>query len=85
MTQITLGGALDSREPVCSDIAGTAERELGSFFAAVKQLFGPEEAELAARDWLDELQEISHFPAATRNWRQLTINAAKRLALRVNH
>ncbi len=31
-----------------------AERELSSFMAAVKELYGPEEASLSANDWLDE-------------------------------
>jgi hypothetical protein len=33
-----------------------AERELGAFFQVVFQLHGPEEAEISAQDWLDELE-----------------------------
>ena len=32
-----------------------AERELGAFISAVTELFGTEQARLAAEDWLDEL------------------------------
>ena len=31
-----------------------AERELFSFIAAVTELYGPEQAKLAASDWLDQ-------------------------------
>jgi hypothetical protein len=85
MNQTAFGERSENYKPVCSDVTSTAERELGSFFTAVKQLYGPEQAEIAASDWLQELQAMSDFAGATPNWRQLTINAAKRLALRVNH
>jgi hypothetical protein len=41
-----------------------AERELSAFFNTVTQLFGLEQAELSAEDWLQELSEIdgsAHF------------------------
>jgi len=31
-----------------------AERELSSFIAAVTELYGPEQARLSEKDWLDE-------------------------------
>jgi hypothetical protein len=61
-----------------------AERELSSFFTAVTELFGSEQAEASAEDWLCELLAGNHFPASTREWRALTISAAARLARRVN-
>lgn len=85
MTPIACCGEWNSQKPVGSDLAKTAERELASFFTAVQQLFGAEEAQLAAGDWLEELEATRHFAAAAPDWRQLTINAAKRLVLRVNH
>ena len=62
-----------------------AERELSSFVAAVTELYGPQQAELAARDWLDESDLIDSPPRSEeRDWRSVTIAAAARLANRVN-
>ena len=62
-----------------------AERELSSFIGAVMKSFGPEEAKLAAQDWLDE-SELMDWPPRSedRNWRAVTIAASARLASRVN-
>ncbi|HTT19744.1 MAG TPA: hypothetical protein VMG82_12390 [Candidatus Sulfotelmatobacter sp.] len=38
----------------CADLMTMAERELSAFFRAVTQLFGSEQAELSAKDWLQE-------------------------------
>jgi hypothetical protein len=62
----------------------SAEQELASFFNAVKQLFGREQAELSAKDWLDELAGIDSLPASARDWRSVTVKASARLATRVN-
>jgi hypothetical protein len=43
-----------------------AERELSAFVNAVTQLFGSEQAELSAEDWLQELIEIDGLPFSTR-------------------
>jgi hypothetical protein len=61
-----------------------AERELTAFFAAVAAMFGPEQAELAAEDWLRQLPAMSHLPASAREWRLLSVKASARLATRVN-
>ncbi len=61
-----------------------AEHELASFFNAVKQLFGREQAELSAKDWLDELARIDGLPSSARDWRSVTVKASARLATRVN-
>jgi hypothetical protein len=60
-----------------------AERELSSFFNAITQLFGAEEAELSAEDWLQEVLEVDGLPASTREWRLITAKASTRLASRV--
>jgi len=60
-----------------------SERELSAFFNAVTQLFGAEQAELAAQDWLQELIEIDGLPASTREWRLITAKVSTRLASRV--
>ncbi len=43
------------------------------------ELFGPEQAEASAEDWLGELMESNDLPASTREFRMLTIAAAARL------
>ncbi len=72
------------RDTGCADITKMAERELGAFFNAVKKLFGTKQAELAANDWLEELETTNPLPVAIREWRLITINAARRLAVRLS-
>ena len=67
------------------DLVTMANRELSAFFSAVTELFGPEQAEQSAEDWLQELTASRDLPASTRQWRTLTVTAAARLASRVNH
>jgi hypothetical protein len=73
----------DSNSP-CPDLMAMAERELAAFFNAITQLFGSEEAELSAKDWLQELIEIDGLPASTREWRLITAKVSTRLASRVS-
>lgn len=73
----------------CFDLAMMAERELSAFFNAVTQLFGPEQAQLSANDWLQELIETDALPASAREWRMITskvimARVSTRLASRVN-
>jgi hypothetical protein len=68
----------------CADLMPMAERELSAFFNAVIELFGSEQAELSAEDWLQELIEIDGLPASAREWRSLTAKVSTRLASRVN-
>ena len=52
---------------------------------AVTELFGPEQARVAAEDWVDELEFVDILPEpAGRDWRSVTIAAAARLAKRLN-
>ena len=62
-----------------------AERELSSFIVAVTELYGPQQAGIAAKDWLDE-SDLMDSPrrSEARNWRAITIAAAARFANRVN-
>jgi len=69
--------------PRCADFITMAERELSAFFDAVTQLFGPEQAELSAEDWLQELIEVDSLPTSAREWRLITAKASTRLASRV--
>ncbi len=55
-----------------------AERELAAFVGAVTELFGPENARLAAEHWLDEFMSM---PGCTHeHWRAITLRAAAQLA-----
>src|SRR5438270_5952904 len=50
---------------------------LGAFMRAVTELFGPEQARVAAEDWVDELEFVDILPEpAGRDWRSVTIAAA---------
>ena len=71
--------------PTFAKLMTMAERELGSFISAVTELFGSEQARLAAEDWLDELLFMETLPGLrSRDWRLITIAASSRLANRVN-
>jgi hypothetical protein len=70
--------------PGCADVMTAAERELSAFFRAVTDLFGSEQAELSAADWLQEVIEIDNLPASTREWQWITAKVLTRLASRVN-
>jgi hypothetical protein len=74
----------DFTTPGCSAFAAMAERELSAFFRAVTKLFGSEQAEMSAEDWLTELSEGDRLPSSIREWRGITAKASSRLASRVN-
>ncbi len=67
----------------CARATTVAERELNAFFTAVSDLFGPEQAELSADDWLSELATAEVPPISVRGWRGITVKASARLAARV--
>jgi hypothetical protein len=67
----------------CADFMRMAERELTAFFNAITQLFGAEQAELSAEDWLLELTKVDTLPASTREWRLITARVSTGLAGRV--
>jgi hypothetical protein len=69
--------------PLCAEFMMMAERELSAVFKAVTQLFGTEQAELSAEDWLQELIEIDSLPSSAREWRSITAKVLTRLASRV--
>src|SRR5438132_5600667 len=71
--------------PADADLMVIAERELGAVIGAVTELFGPEQARLAAEDWVDELELMDALPAPTRrDWGSVTIAASAQLARRLN-
>jgi len=69
--------------PDCADLVTMAERELSAFFRAVTELFGSEQAELSAEEWLRELTQVASLPASLREWRGITAKVSSRLAGRV--
>jgi len=82
MDQFTPKQSSQDHNPTCSELLGMAEHELGAFFGAVAKLFGSEQAELSAEDWLEELLATETLPAATCDWRLITFRASTRLASR---
>lgn len=75
----------NSRSPADADLVVIAERELGALIRAVTELFGPEQARLAAEDWVDELELMDALPGPTRlDWGSVTIAASAQLARRLN-
>jgi len=84
MNQLSAYNPAKHHNPACSDLMTMAARELAAFFGAVKGLFGPEQARLAAEDWLHELAAMNSLPASTREWRLLTLEVSARLTSRVN-
>jgi hypothetical protein len=83
-TQMRVGDELPKSDgPTCAKLMTMAKRELGAFISAVTELFGPEQARLAAEDWVDELVLMEALPGLTdRDWRSITIAASARLANR---
>jgi len=70
---------------ICKEQMQMAEREFSAFISAVKELLGPDQAQLSAVDWLDELELMDSQPGSTsRHWREVTIAASARLANRLN-
>ena len=70
---------------LCKEQPPMAERGFSVFISAVKELHGPEQVQLSAVDWLDELELMDSQPGSTsRHWREVTIAASARLANRLN-
>ena len=83
MNQLAINKPPKNHDPTCGDLMTMAEQELAAFFSAVTELFGSEQAQLAAEDWLQELVAVNDLPASTRQWRLLTVKVSARLASRV--
>jgi hypothetical protein len=67
-----------------AELQGSAQRELAAFYAAVSEMYGPEEATRAALDWIEALEKMDPVSGGTSlDWRQTTIAAAGCLASRV--
>jgi hypothetical protein len=60
------------------------DSELSAFVSAVKEMFGFNQARLAARDWLEESELMDSPPRSiSRDWRAVTIAASARVADRL--
>ena len=69
----------NSHSPADADLMVIVERELGAFIRAVTELFGPEQARLAAEEWVDELELMDALPGPTRrDWGSVTVRQALR-------
>ena len=84
MKQLSHNEPYQNGNSICAELVVRAERELSAFFSAVAELFGPEQATLAAKDWLQQLEVMTDLPGSPREWRALSIEASARLAKRVN-
>ena len=72
-------GVNDQEERLIVPPLSSAEKELSAFFAAVHQLFGAEQAQKAAENWIEELEETDwSSEASVIDWRGVTIAAAAR-------
>ena len=61
-------------DSICEEQMQMAEREFAAFISAVKELLGPDHAQLSAGDWLDELELMDSHPGTTnRHWRAVRI------------
>ncbi len=60
----------------CGEFPSLAQRELTSFYAAVKSLFGADAARAAAEDWIQELSRTSLKDRSARECRAITIRVA---------
>jgi hypothetical protein len=84
MNSLTLHKPPQNLNPDCADRTTMAEQELSAFFTAVKDLYGPKQAELSAQDWLEELEASNDLPASAREWRLITNRVTKQLAIQLN-
>src|SRR4029077_7875350 len=84
MNQVSHNEPFQYGNSICAEPMIRAERELSAFISAVTELFGSEQAALAAKDWLQQLEVITDLPTSTCDWRLMSIEASARLAKRVN-
>ncbi len=87
MSQMMSESKKDAAAVPPDDIAAvlnSAEREIAAFYTVVTATYGPEQAELAALDWLKEMERADlSAQDSFFNWRGFTYLAAVKLAERV--
>jgi hypothetical protein len=82
MNQLAVNRLPPDHDVTCAELINMAQRELAALFRTVTELFGAEQAELSAEDWLQELQAASTLPTSTRQWRLITAKVITQLANR---
>ena len=83
MHEGSIGKPTNNHTPSCAAQVTMAERELSAFFRAVTELFGSEQPQLSAKDWLHELSESANLPGPAREWSLITAKVSSRIAGRV--
>jgi len=83
MNQLALTRPPTRHSDGCIDLLAMAEQELQAYFNAVRELFGSEQAQLSAEDWLHELEASKTLPVSVRQLRTISIHVAKRLTGRL--
>ena len=74
-----------NHSPAGADLMVIEEPELRAFIRAVTELFGPEQARIAAEDWVDEMELVDTLPGPTRrDLGSVSIAASAQLARRLN-
>ena len=82
---IPLYGEKNSDSPADAGLMVTAERELGAFIRAVTELFGPEQARLAAEGSINEPEFMDALHGVPdRDWASVIVAAAAQLARPLN-
>ncbi len=72
-------GVNDQEGRSIAPLLASAEKELSAFVAAVRQLFGAEQAQKAAGNWIEEFEKTDwSSEASVIDWRGVTIAAAAR-------
>ena len=83
MNQLALKHSSLHDDLSCTQLLNMAQRELAALFKAVTELFGSEQAELSAEDWLHEVEASDTLPASAREWRLVTVRATAELVRRL--
>jgi hypothetical protein len=84
MNRFALTKPPKNHDRICGDLMTMAERELTAFFNAVTELFGSEQAKIAAEDWLHELMAIDDLQINDPQINDLRINDLRINDLQIN-
>lgn len=72
MNELTVNNRAD-RDLTCSELLTAAQRELAALFRSVAEVFGREQAEQLADDWLRALEASPALPRSQREWQRMSI------------
>jgi len=68
----------------CEELVSLGERELAAFIRTVTELFGADQAHVAAEDWLESVALLDcASPRPSHSWRLVTIAATTQFLERV--